>query len=70
MEEYGHSLIYIKEAELRLFYDPNYGLTSFDQSESATLLWNGINKCFQLFKTNKLNFYRMQPDVCLERDSA
>lgn len=61
LEEKGHSLIYIKENGLGLFYDPNFGLRSLPSEEHAQILFQGFKNNFQLFGINKARFYRLQP---------
>lgn len=61
LEEHGHSLVYIKENGLSLFYDPNYGLKNLSSLEHSKTLFEGFKKCLQSFGVSKATFYRMQP---------
>lgn len=61
LETHGHSLVYIKEQDLGLFYDPNYGVRNLTSSGHSKVLFNGFQDCFQTFKINKARFYRLQP---------
>jgi len=61
LEEHGHSLVYIKERGLGLFYDPNYGVRNLSTSEHSKILFEGFKSCFQTFQINKARFYRFQP---------
>ena len=61
LEEFGHSLVYIKERGLGLFYDPNYGVRNLSPSEHSKVLFEGFKSCFQSFDISKARFYRLQP---------
>ncbi len=61
LEEHGHSLVYIKEHGLGLFYDPNYGARNLSSSEHPKILFEGFKSCFQSFGVSKARFYRFQP---------
>lgn len=61
LEEYGHSLVYIKEEGIDLFYDPNYGLISFFEQKSSNYIYNQFKKCYSMFQTEEARFYRLHP---------
>ncbi len=61
LEEHGHSLVYIKERGLGLFYDPNYGVRNLSPSRHSKILFKGFKSCFESFGVNKARFYRFQP---------
>ncbi len=61
LENRGHTLVYIKEHGLGLFYDPNYGVRNISPSEHPKILFEGFKSCFQSFQVNKARFYRLQP---------
>ena len=61
LEDHGHSLVYIKENGLGLFYDPNEGVRNLASSEHSQVLLAGFKSCFQSFKIHKARFYRLHP---------
>jgi hypothetical protein len=61
LEEHGHSLVYIKERGLGLFYDPNYGVRNLSITEHSKVLFKIFKNCFQLFEIHKARFYKLQP---------
>lgn len=63
LEEDGHSLAYIKEHGLGLFYDPNFGIVNLTPGEHSKILFAGFKICFCLFQVSKARFYRLQPGI-------
>ena len=61
LEECGHSMVYIKEGELQLFYDPNYGAINLSLLNRSKNLFNKFKECLQQFQLNQARFYRLQP---------
>ncbi|MBA3723101.1 MAG: hypothetical protein H0W88_11975 [Parachlamydiaceae bacterium] len=61
LEEHGHTLIYIKEKGLGLYYDPNTGLRNLIPSEQASYLFKAFKKNQQEFEVHKARFYRINP---------
>lgn len=61
LEEYGHSLVYVKEKGMSLFYDPNYGLKDLSCADQSKALFDGLKSCFHSFGVSKTRFYRMTP---------
>jgi hypothetical protein len=60
LEEQGHSLVYIKEHGLGLFYDPNHGLRNLAPSEHSKILFKEFKSCLREFEISKARFYRLQ----------
>lgn len=60
LESSGHSLVYIKEGGLGLFFDPNYGVRNLTSSGHSKILFEGLKDCFRSFKVNQARFYRLQ----------
>jgi hypothetical protein len=63
LEEAGHSLVYIKDPQSALFYDPNNGLSHLPLSEAPSFLLQKIRLCYDHFRISKLRFYRLQSAV-------
>lgn len=63
LEERGHSLVYIKENGLRLFYDPNFGLKAFDSSNQVPFLLDNFSTNFREFQIKEGRFYHIQPNM-------
>jgi len=63
LEEYGHSLVYIKEDGLRLFYDPNFGLKAFDPSDHVSFLLKNFSTYFRKYQLKNGRFYHIQPNT-------
>ncbi len=61
LEECGHSLAYIKEQGLGVFYDPNYGARHLLPSEHAKIIFEGFKNCLRSFQVSKARFYRICP---------
>jgi len=61
LEDYGHSLAYIKEDNLSLLYDPNYGARNLSASEHAKVLFEFFQQSFHAFQVKKARFYRLEP---------
>jgi hypothetical protein len=59
LEEHGHSLIFVKEHGLRLFYDSNYGLKNLSLEKMRSLLYDFKQMVYQ-FEITKMRFYRLQ----------
>lgn len=60
LEEHGHSVVYIKENGLGIFYDPNYGARNVSPSKHSEILFEGFKSYFQSFEINKARFYRLK----------
>lgn len=61
LEKYGHSLVYIKEKNLGLFYDPNLGVFKLSSDEHQTIVSKILQYCWKINQVTKARFYRMQP---------
>jgi hypothetical protein len=61
LEDSGHSLAYVKEEGIGLFYDPNFGAKNLPPSSHAQTLFQGFKDNLQIFGINKARFYRLQP---------
>lgn len=60
LEEFGHSLIYIKEKGIAIFYDPNFGARNLYNLDHAKVLFEAFKNCFQVFGVHLLRFYRIK----------
>lgn len=63
LEEHGHSLVYVKEKELSLFYDPNCGVRVLSPYKHAIVLFDLFKVYYESFEVSKARFYRLEPDV-------
>lgn len=61
LEEHGHSLVYIKEHGIGIFYDPNFGVKNLSPSEHQVTLFENFKTNLNTFQVNKVRFYRLQP---------
>lgn len=59
LEAHGHSLVYIKEHGLRVFYDPNKGACNLAQFKESNALFNLLYDCFESFQVSQLRFYQV-----------
>lgn len=60
LEAHGHTLVFIKEAGLHLFYDANEGLMYSDAQEAGSLVERQLRHCVNLFQTTDVRFYRVE----------
>lgn len=60
LEEHGHSLIYIREQGVNLFYDPNLGARNLVGAKHSTVLFNSFKENFATFQVSKARFYQLQ----------
>ena len=58
LEEHGHTLVYVKDQGVDLFYDPNYGVIHLNVAEHTSVLYESFKNCLCYFETNKARFYR------------
>ncbi len=56
LEAHGHTMVYIREKGIRLFYDPNFGARCLTPSEHNQVLFNSFKKCCRVFQKNKARF--------------
>ncbi|CRX38469.1 hypothetical protein [Estrella lausannensis] len=59
LESRGHSLVYIKERGLHLFYDPNDGLSCLQPEKAGLIVERQLRYCAELFRTTDVRFYRL-----------
>lgn len=62
LEEHGHSLVYIKEEGIGLFYDPNMGVIQLVPQEHSDILSICMLNRLGDFGLNKARFYQIQPN--------
>ena len=62
LEDHGHTLVYIKEEGIGLFYDPNLGVVNLSPKEHSDLLTTCMLKNLNDFEINKARFYQVQPE--------
>lgn len=60
LEESGHSLIYIKEKDVSLFYDPNKGLKNLEELKHSSVLLESFKLNFEKFHLTKVRFYQLE----------
>jgi hypothetical protein len=60
LEEFGHSMIYIKGKGFTLFYDPNFGLKNLSSAKHSKAIYNSFKIYLGLGFTSA-NFYRLAP---------
>lgn len=63
LEEHGHTLVYVKEEDLGLFYDPNFGLRVLSEEEHSTVLLESFKFCYFNFQTSNARFYQIEKEV-------
>ncbi len=64
LEEYGHTMIYIKTTKINLLYDPNYGIEILRRrSKHCSMLLSKLKRCNYGFQTNKVKFYQLLEPV-------
>lgn len=62
LETQGHSMVFIKEEGVCLFYDPNFGVRDLSSDDDPSkALFNNFKLCLQTFKISKARFYQVQP---------
>lgn len=61
LEVHGHSMVYIRRGGLSALYDPNYGACAFEPANAALQLYNRLKIPFEMFNTNQLRFFKLQP---------
>lgn len=61
LEVQGHSLAYIKEDGLEVYYDPNYGARNLSSLENAKAIFENFNQNLSRFQVSQARFYRLQP---------
>jgi hypothetical protein len=59
LEQWGHSMVYIKDATFSGFYDPNEGLRSLNPSDQIPVLYRKLKQCLANFQTTNARFYQM-----------
>jgi hypothetical protein len=64
-EEHGHSLVYIQEQGVCLFYDSNNGVCSIPPAECKKYLFNSFKQCLKEFEITKATFYELRPEFVL-----
>jgi hypothetical protein len=59
LEERGHSLVYIKEEGIGLFYDANYGVLNLHSTEHSNVLSEWMVMNWRDFQISKARFYKV-----------
>jgi hypothetical protein len=59
LEEKGHSLVYIKEPDINLFYDPSFGLKNLAALKHSAELFQRFKYNFEIFQVSKARFYQV-----------
>ena len=59
LEQHGHSMVYFKEREEGLLYDPNVGARYMKNVCHAPMLSQSLANCYQQFQTSRARFYRL-----------
>lgn len=66
LEEHGHTMVYIKDKEVSLFYDPNKGLKKLTPfSDHANTIFQNFQECLKKYEVSKARFYRIQNTIPL-----
>lgn len=64
LEIHGHSMVYIKENGVCLFYDPNQGVKYYlADSNHAETTFEFLQNTLQPFGCSEARFYRLSPDI-------
>lgn len=59
LEQYGHSTIYIKENDYKVFYDPNYGAYNLTDEDIASKFFTIFQTQWLMYEINKIRFHRL-----------
>lgn len=59
LERCGHSMIYFKERQEGLLYDPNVGARYMRNVNHTSELSQSLSDCYQAFSTSRARFYRL-----------
>jgi hypothetical protein len=62
MEAWGHSLIYINEDPISLFYDPNFGALDLKKSNPAKAIYDCLKFNREYYKLSELSIYHLSPN--------
>ncbi|HEY2810289.1 MAG TPA: hypothetical protein VGJ00_02720 [Rhabdochlamydiaceae bacterium] len=63
LEEYGHTMVYIREQGLGFLYDPNFGVRVIPSSEQPKIFFQKLKECWRDWEISKARFYRLQPSI-------
>ncbi len=61
LEKSGHSLVYIKENGLGVFYEPNQGALKLPELRHTSYLYEAFKSCWGRFQVSRARFYRFHP---------
>jgi hypothetical protein len=63
LEKEGHSMVYVKEKEFGLFYDPNQGARELSADEHARVLFQSFKENLAAFEISQARFYLISPPL-------